>query len=67
MANKKGVSSKINTQKQINDYANKNSQKSKTYQANKKTVNKKHKSDEEIWGTVYPTEWMYYSNPYDFD
>ncbi len=71
MANKKGVSSKTHTQKQLNDYANQNNPNNKAYRArmaNKKSMRKKKNSrDDYDLGVLYPLDWMCYSNPYDFD
>lgn len=71
MANKKGVSSKTHTQKQLNDYANQNNPNNKAYHtrmANKKSMRKKKNSrDDYDLGVLYPLDWMCYSNPYDFD
>lgn len=69
MAKKKGVSSKTHTQKQLNDYANQNNPNNKAYQArkaNEKAMRKKNNSRIYI-GKLMPTDWMCYSNPYDFD
>lgn len=71
MANKKGVSSKTHTQKQLNDYANQNNPNNKAYRArmaNKKSMRKKkNPRDDYDLGVLYPLDWMCYSNPYDFD
>ena len=78
MANKKGVSSKTHTKKQLDDYANQNN---KAYKArvendrNTKKVSSKHEAKrqakqwakfEEENGVMYPLDWMCYSDPYDF-
>ncbi|MDC7301416.1 hypothetical protein [Agathobacter ruminis] len=74
MANKKGVSSKTHTQKELNDYANQNNPNNKAYKARvaneknmKKTSNnaKRQAKLEAELGVSYPLDWMCYSNPFD--
>ena len=72
MAKKKGVSSKTNTQAQLNDYANQHNPNNKAYKARKanaKAMRKKNKelSDLAFYSDLIPTDPMCYSNPYDFD
>lgn len=82
MAKKKGVSSKTQTKKQLDDYANQNNPNNKAYKArvaNDKNTKKYSRKNElkrqtKQWpkfekenGVMYPLDWMYYSNPYDFD
>ncbi len=82
MAKSKGVSSKTHTQKQLNDYANQNNPNNKAYKArvkndkNTKKLSSNHQATREAkrWakfeaenGTLYPLDWMCYSNPYDFN
>lgn len=81
MANKKGVSSKTHTKKQLDDYANQHNPNNKAYKArvendrNTKKVSSKHEAKrqakqwakfEEENGLMYPLDWMCYSDPYDF-
>ena len=63
---KKSVSSKTHTQKQLDDYANQNNPNNKAYHA-KRSNQKAVKQKSRYVDAVYPLEWMYYSNPYDFD
>ena len=72
MAKKKGVSSKTHTQKQLDDYTNQNNPNSKAYRAkmsNQKVMKQKsrYNNGEDTVGVLYPLDWMYYSNSYDFD
>lgn len=82
MAKKKVVSSKTHTKKQLDDYANQNNPNNKAYKArvqndkNTKKVSRKNEAKRQAkkWaefeaehGVMYPTDWMCYSNPYDFD
>ena len=80
MAKKKGVSSKTQTKKQLDDYANHPNNKAyKARVANDKNTKKYSRKNEskrqtKQWakfekenGVMYPLDWMYYSNPYDFD
>lgn len=82
MAKQKGVSSKTHTKQQLNDYANQNNPNNKAYRArmsnDKKTKKLIRKKDakrqkklqaqiEAECGVMYPVDWMYYSNPYDFE
>lgn len=78
MANKKGVSSKTHTQKELNDYANQNNPNNKAYRArvaneknmkkssnNAKRQAKRQAKFEAELGISYPLDWMCYSNPFD--
>ena len=78
MANKKGVSSKTHTQKQLNDYANQHNPNNKAYQAriaNEKATKKASRKQEakrqaklfDELGLNDRLDWMCYSNPYDLD
>lgn len=83
MAKTNGVSSKTHTQKQLDDYANQHNPNNKAYQARKASESrafqvkkakqqivrsaKMHVSLEDKVGVLAPTDWMCYSNPYDFD
>jgi len=69
MAKTKGVSSKTQTQKQLDDYANQHNPNNKAYRANqqnKKATSKKAAKGFSL-GDYAPAEWFCYSNPYDFD
>ena len=82
MANKRGVSSKTHTQKQLDDYANQHNPNNKAYQARvsndqmTKRVSRKQDAKRQAkkcaefeaeHGVLYPLDPMCYSNPYDFD
>jgi len=78
MANKKAVSSKTHTQKQLDDYANQHNPNNKAYQAriaNEKMTKKVSRKQEakrqaklfDELGLNADLDWMCYSNPYDFD
>lgn len=78
MANKKGVSSKTHTQKQLDDYANQHNPNNKAYQARianekiTKTASRKQEMKRQAklyddLGLNADLDWMCYSNPYDFD
>ena len=78
MANKKRVSAKTHTQKQLNDYANQHNPNNKAYQARianekktKKSVRKQETKRQAALlnelGLNENLDWMCYSNPYDFD
>lgn len=83
MAKKGGVSSKTHTQKQLDDYANQNNPNNKACQAKKaneqKAIQAKNAKKQAVksakklaalekqTGVLAPTDWMCYSNPYDFD
>lgn len=78
MANKKGVSSKTHTQKQLNDYANQHNPNNNAYQAriaNEKATKKASRKQEakrqaklfDELGLNDRLDWMCYSNPYDLD
>ena len=78
MANKKGVSAKTHTQKQLDDYANQYNPNNKAYQAriaNEKKFKKSARKQETKRQAALLSElglnenlgWMCYSNPYDFD
>lgn len=78
MAIKKGVSAKIHTQKQLDDYANQHNPNNKAYQAriaNEKKAKKSTRKQEakrqaalfDELGLNADLDWMCYSNPYDFD
>lgn len=78
MANKKGVSSKTHTQKQLNDYANQHNPNNNAYQAriaNEKATKKASRKQEakrqaklfDELGLNDSLDWMCYSNPYDLD
>ena len=78
MASQKKVSSKTHSQKQLDDYANQHNPNSKAYQArlaNDKRTKKAPQKQEakrqaklfEELGLNADLDWMYYSNPYDFD
>lgn len=78
MANKKGVSAKTHTQKQLDDYANQHNPNNKAYQtriANEKKPKKSARKQEtkrqaallNELGLNENLDWMCYSNPYDFD
>ena len=78
MANKKGVSAKTHTQKQLDDYANQHNPNNKAYQtrsANEKKTKKSARKQEtkrqaallNELGLNENLDWMCYSNPYDFD
>lgn len=81
MANKKGVSSKTHTQKELDDYANQHNPNNKAYQARieneknhkkssnngtKREAKRRAKLEAEL-GVAEPLDWMCYSNPFDFD
>lgn len=77
MANKKGVSAKTHTQKQLDDYANQHNPNNKAYQiriANEKKTKKSARKQEtkrqaallSELGLNENLDWMCYSNPYDF-
>ena len=79
----KGVSSKMHSQKQLNDYANQHNPNNKAYQARiantmkqteardkthaAKVVAKRQAEFEDNVGCMYPLDWFCYSNPCDFD
>ena len=81
MSKGNGVSAKTHTKKQLDDYANQHNPNSKAYKARiandnsmkskklqnatKKNAIKQAQLEKEL-GVTYPTEWMCYSNPYDF-
>lgn len=78
MAIKKGVSAKIQTQKQLDDYANQHNPNNKAYQARianeKKTKKSTRKQEAKRQAALFDElglnadlDWMCYSNPYDFD
>lgn len=78
MATKKGVSAKTHTQKQLDDYANQRNPNDKAYQARianeKKTKKSARKREAKRQAALFDElglnadlDWMYYSNPYDFD
>lgn len=78
MANKKGVSSKTHTQKQLDDYANQHNPNNKAYRArianDKMTKKVSRKQEAKRQATLFDElglnaylDWMCYSNPYDFD
>ena len=82
MANKKGVSAKTHTQKQLDDYANQHNPNNKAYQAKayqarianekkfkKSTRKQETKRQAALLGKLGLNEnldWMCYGNPYDF-
>ena len=82
MAKKNGVSSKTHTQKQLDDYANQHNPNNKAFKArvaNEAATSKKSqknaalrraKQQSKLFGELglnADLDWMYYSNPYDFD
>lgn len=78
MANKKGVSSKTHTQKQLDNYANQHNPNNKAYRArianDKMTKKVSRKQEAKRQATLFDElglnaylDWMCYSNPYDFD
>lgn len=78
MAIKKCVSAKTHTQKQLDDYANQHNPNNKAYQARianeKKTKKSTRKQEAKRQAALFDElglnadlDWMYYSNPYDFD
>ena len=67
MAKSKGVSSKIHTQKQLNDYANQNNPNSKAYRARIANNKKNSKQKNHVDTCCADLEWFCFSNPYDYD
>lgn len=82
MATKGKVSSKTHTKKQLDDYANQNNPNNKAYKARvqndelTKRVSRKQQAKRQErqmrklqveCGEMFPSDWMCYSNPYDFD
>ena len=78
MANKKSVSAKTHTQKQLDDYSNQHNPNNKAYQARiandkkaKKSARKQEaKRQAELFdelGLNADLDWMCYSNPFDFE
>lgn len=82
MAKKNGVSSKTHTQKQLDDYANQHNPNNKAFKARvaneaatkkmsqKNAALRQAKQQSKLFGELglnADLDWMYYSNPYDFD
>lgn len=67
--NKKRVSSKTHTKKQLDDYANQNNPNNKAYKSRKMNEKrmKSKKSSRSYDVDSFDLEWFCYSNPFDFE
>ncbi len=68
--NKKRVSSKTHTKKQLDDYANQNNPNNKAYKSrkmNEKRMKSKKKSSRSYDVGSFDLGWFCYSNPFDFE